>query len=129
MYKRQPLERFHAAGPAPTPPTQAVLREAFLWSEKRTVSKTATFGTVSYTHLRFSAFLAGRGLGTVSERVCIDFVENQTGVRLGSLRESVNDRDVKAVRRPVVLLVDVLAGGCIEIDRPVICLLYTSRCV
>jgi integrase len=69
---------------------------------------------------RFSAFLAGRGLGTVSERVCIDFVENQTGVRLGSLRESVNDRDVKAVRRPVVLLVDVLAGGCIEIDRPVI---------
>jgi putative transposase len=39
-----PLERFHAAGPAPTPPTEAVLREAFLWSEKRTVSKTGTFG-------------------------------------------------------------------------------------
>ena len=39
-----PLERFHTAGPAPTPPTEAVLREAFLWSEKRTVSKTATFG-------------------------------------------------------------------------------------
>ena len=35
---------------------------------------------------RFALFLAGRGLGTVSERVCIDFVENQTGVRLGSLR-------------------------------------------
>jgi putative transposase len=39
-----PLERFHAAGPAPTPPAEAVLREAFLWSEKRTVSKTGTFG-------------------------------------------------------------------------------------
>ena len=39
-----PLERFHAAGPAPTPPLEAVLREAFLWSEKRTVSKTGTFG-------------------------------------------------------------------------------------
>jgi putative transposase len=39
-----PLERFHAAGPAPTPPTETTLREAFLWSEKRTVSKTATFG-------------------------------------------------------------------------------------
>jgi integrase/recombinase XerD len=69
---------------------------------------------------RFAGFLAGRGLGTVSERVCIDFVENQTGVRLGSLRESVNDRDVKAVRRPVVLLVDVLAGRAVEVDRSVI---------
>ena len=69
---------------------------------------------------RFSGFLAGRGLGTVSEGVCIDFVENQTGVRLGSLREPVNDRDVKAVRRPVVLVAEVLAGRAVEIDRSVI---------
>jgi integrase/recombinase XerD len=69
---------------------------------------------------RFAGFLAGRGLGTVSEGVCIDFVENQTGVRLGSLREPVNDRDVKAVRRPVVLLADVLAGRAVEVDRSVI---------
>ncbi len=69
---------------------------------------------------RFAGFLAGRGLGAVSERVCIDFVEKQTGVRLGSLRESVNDRDVKAVRRPVVLLADVLAGRAVEVERPVI---------
>jgi len=69
---------------------------------------------------RFAAFLAGRGLGTVSERVCIDFVENQTGVRLGSLRESVNDREVKAVRRPVVLLAEVLAGRAVEVDRSVV---------
>ena len=69
---------------------------------------------------RFAGFLAGRGLGAVSERVCIDFVEKQTGVRLGSLRESVNDRDVKAVRRPVVLLADVLAGRAVEVDRSVI---------
>lgn len=69
---------------------------------------------------RFVVFLAGRGLGTVSERVCIEFVESQTGVRLGSLREPVNDRDVKAVRRPVVLLADVLAGRSVEIDRSVI---------
>jgi hypothetical protein len=52
--------------------------------------------------------------------VCIDFVENQTGVRLGSLREPVNDRDVKAVRRPVVLLADVLAGRPADIGRTVI---------
>jgi integrase len=69
---------------------------------------------------RFSGFLAGRGLGTVSERVCIDFVENQTGVRLGSLREPVNDRDVKAVRRPVVLLAEVLAGRAVEVNQSVI---------
>jgi hypothetical protein len=36
---------------------------------------------------RFVAFLAGRGPSAVSERVCIDFVEKQTGVRLGSLRD------------------------------------------
>ena len=69
---------------------------------------------------RFVAFLDGRGLSAVSERVCIDFVEKQTGVRVGSLRESVNDRDVKAVRRPVVLLADVLAGRAVEVDRSVI---------
>jgi integrase/recombinase XerD len=69
---------------------------------------------------RFAVFLAGRGLGTVSEEVCIDFVANQTGVRLGSLRESVRDRHVKAVRRPVVLLADVLAGRPVEVDRSVI---------
>jgi integrase len=71
---------------------------------------------------RFVVFLAGRGLGSsmVSEQVCIDFVENQTGVRLGSLREPFNDRDVKAVRRPVVLLTDVLAGRLVDVDRSVI---------
>jgi integrase len=69
---------------------------------------------------RFVVFVAGRGLSAVSERVCIDFVEKQTGVRLGSLREPVNDRDVKAVRRPVVLIANVLAGRPVEIDRSVI---------
>jgi len=69
---------------------------------------------------RFELFLAGRGLGMVNERVCIDFVENQTGVRLGSLREAVSDRDVKAVRRPVVLLAEVLAGRPVDVGRSVI---------
>jgi putative transposase len=36
-----PLERFDAAG-APALPTPALLREAFLWSQERTVAKTAT---------------------------------------------------------------------------------------
>lgn len=69
---------------------------------------------------RFAVFLAGRGLDTASEPVCIDFIANQTGVRLTSLRESVMDRDVQAVRRPVVLMADALAGRAVEVDRSVI---------
>lgn len=69
---------------------------------------------------RFAVFLAGRGLDTASERVCIDFITNQTGVRLGSLQESVKDRDVQAVRRPVLLMAEALAGRTVEVDRSVI---------
>jgi integrase len=69
---------------------------------------------------RFAAFLAGRGLDTASDRVCIDFIANQTGVRLGSLREPVSDRAVQAVRRPVVLMAEVLAGRAVEVDRAVV---------
>ncbi|WP_249019417.1 DDE-type integrase/transposase/recombinase [Conexibacter sp. S30A1] len=41
-----PLERFDAAG-APALPTPALLREAFLWSQERTVTKTATVSLYS----------------------------------------------------------------------------------
>jgi len=60
---------------------------------------------------RFAAFLAGRGLSMASDQVCVDFIANQTGTRLGALREPVTDRDVKAVRRPVVLMADALGTG------------------
>ena len=69
---------------------------------------------------RFAAFLAGRGLSTASDQVCVDFIARQTGTRLGALREPVADRDVNAVRRPVVLLADALAGRAVIIGRPVI---------
>lgn len=69
---------------------------------------------------RFAVFLAGRGLDTASERVCIDFIAKQTGVRLGSLRQPVKDRDVQAVRRPVVLMTEALAGRAVEVDRSVV---------
>jgi integrase/recombinase XerD len=59
---------------------------------------------------RFAAFLVERSLETASDRVCVEFVAEQTGVWLGSLREPVTDRRVRAVRRAVVLMVDVLAG-------------------
>ena len=69
---------------------------------------------------RFAAFLAGRGLSTASDQVCVDFIADQTGTRLGALREPVTGRDVQAVRRPVVLMADALAGRAVVIDRPVI---------
>ena len=69
---------------------------------------------------RFAAFLAGRGLRTASDQVCMDFIAGQTGTRLGTLREPVADRDVQAVRRPVVLMADALAGRAVVIGQPVI---------
>ena len=69
---------------------------------------------------RFAAFLAGRGLSTASDQVCVDFIANQTGIRLGALREPVGDRDVQAVRRPVVLMAEALAGRAVVVDRSVI---------
>jgi integrase/recombinase XerD len=69
---------------------------------------------------RFAVFLAGRGLDTASEGVCLDFITDQTGVRLGSLRDPVKTREVQAVRRPVVLMSEALAGQTVEVDRSVI---------
>ena len=69
---------------------------------------------------RFAAFLAGRGLAVAGGQVCVDFIAAQTGIRLGALREPVMDKDVQAVRRPVVLMAGALAGRAVVIDRPVI---------
>ena len=69
---------------------------------------------------RFAVFLAGRGLDTASEGACIDFITDQTGVRLGSLRESIKNRDVQTVRRPVLLMREALAGRTVEVDRSVV---------
>ena len=69
---------------------------------------------------RFATFLAGRGLDTANDRACIDFIANQSGVRLESLREPTSNRDVQAVRRPVVFMADVLSGRTIDIDRSVV---------
>ena len=56
--KESPLERFTAGG-APASPTPALLREAFLWSETRTVTKTATV-SLHGNDYEVDAALAGR---------------------------------------------------------------------
>ncbi|MGO9908549.1 MAG: DDE-type integrase/transposase/recombinase [Solirubrobacteraceae bacterium] len=55
---RAPLERFDSAG-APALPTPALLREAFLWSQERTVTKTATVSLHGNSY-EVDAALAGR---------------------------------------------------------------------
>jgi integrase/recombinase XerD len=69
---------------------------------------------------RFAAFLAGRGLNSASDQVCVDFIASQTGTRLGALREPVRDKGVQAVRRAVVLMADALAGRAVVVDQLVI---------
>ncbi|HEY8721481.1 DDE-type integrase/transposase/recombinase [Pengzhenrongella sp.] len=58
-----PLERFLAPGP-PALPTPAALREAFLWSQRRTVTKTATFSLHGNIY-EVDAALVGRRIEVV----------------------------------------------------------------
>ncbi len=68
-----PLERFHAAGP-PTIPTPEQLREAFLWSEKRDVTKTATVSLHGNTY-EVDASLVGRKVDVVFDPFNLTEVE------------------------------------------------------
>lgn len=58
-----PLERFMAAGP-PTLPSLVELHEAFLWSERRLVTKTATV-SLHGNHYEVDAALVGRRVDLV----------------------------------------------------------------
>jgi hypothetical protein len=70
---------------------------------------------------RFAVFVAGRDLAAVSEQVCLDFLAEQTGVRLMSLSDPVvGEKAVQAVRRPLVLVADALAGRAVEAGRLVV---------
>jgi putative transposase len=77
---QSPLERFHAAGPVPTPPQPAVLREAFLWSEKRTVSKSATFG-LHGNEYEVDAELAGHAVELVFDPLDLTELEVRRGAK------------------------------------------------
>jgi len=69
---------------------------------------------------RLAVFLVERGNASASEQMCLEFIANETGYKLGSLREPGTSRAVQAVRRPVVLMVDVLAGRELDLDRAVV---------
>ncbi len=61
--QQTPLERFLAAGPV-TPPDLVLLREAFLWSHHRKVSKTATLSLFGNSY-EVDAALVGRTVEVV----------------------------------------------------------------
>ena len=90
----------------------AVLREA-----RRSE---VTIGKYQVVLDRFAGFLAGRGLDSASDQVCVDFIASQTGTRLGSLHERVQDKRVQAVRRAAVLMAGALAGRELVVDQSVI---------
>ncbi|MGH3393820.1 MAG: site-specific integrase, partial [Streptosporangiaceae bacterium] len=79
-----------------------------------------TIGKYQIVLGRFAAFLAGRGLDSASDQVCMDFIASQTGIRLGSLHERVQDKRVQAVRRAAVLMAGALAGRELVVDQSVI---------
>ena len=79
-----------------------------------------TIGKYQVVLDRFAGFLAGRGLDSASDQVCVDFIASQTGIRLGSLHERVQDKRVQAVRRAAVLMAGALAGRELVIDQSVI---------
>ncbi len=68
-----PLERFEAGGPFPLP-TPAQLHEAFLWSERRMVTKTATVSLHANT-FEVDAALVGRRVELVFDPFDLTTVE------------------------------------------------------
>jgi len=71
--EQSPLERFEAAG-APALPTPALLREAFLWSEERTVTKTATVSLFGNQY-EVDAALVGRKVELVFDPFDLSRIE------------------------------------------------------
>ena len=79
-----------------------------------------TIGKYQVVLGRFAAFLAACGLDSASDQACVDFIASQTGTRLGSLHERVQDKRVQAVRRAAVLMSGALAGRELAVDQSVI---------
>lgn len=121
---QSPLERFHAAGPAAAPPEPAVLREAFLWSEKRTVSKTGTFG-LHGNEYEVDPELAGRQVEVVFDP--LDMTELEVRTTNGTVARAIplvvrrhvhpKARVEEVAERPVATGIDYLGLLAARRDR------------
>jgi len=59
----------------------------------------------------FARFLEARGRALPSEADCLDFIAERSGSRLAGLREPTSCRRAQLARRPLILLMESLAGG------------------
>ena len=59
----------------------------------------------------FAGFLEARGRAVPIEADCLDFIADRSGVRLAGLREPTSCQRAQFARRPLILLMETLAGG------------------
>jgi integrase/recombinase XerD len=65
----------------------------------------------------FAGFLEARGRALPIEAECLDFIFERSGVRLTGLREPTSCRRAQLARRPLILLMQTLAGGVPEVGQ------------
>lgn len=76
--------------------------------------------TIKRHQVEFNAlarFLKARGRGIPSEADCLDFIAERSGSRLTTLRERTGSRGAQLARRPLILLMEVLAGGTATVGQ------------
>ena len=104
-----PLERFSAHGQF-TPPSAAQLREAFLWSEHRLVTKTATVSLHANTY-EVDAILVGRRVELVFDPFDLTTVEvRYQGRPMGDAIVHVIHRHTHPMARPEAAIAAVSTG-------------------
>ncbi len=59
----------------------------------------------------FAGFLEARGRAVPTEVDCLDFIAERSGCKLAGLREPTSFRRAQLARRPLILLMECLAGG------------------
>ena len=65
----------------------------------------------------FAGFLEARGRSLPTEVDCLDFIAERSGCRLAGLREPTSSRRAQLARRPLILLMETLAGGVPEVGQ------------
>ncbi|MGI8428855.1 MAG: hypothetical protein ACR2OB_06010, partial [Solirubrobacteraceae bacterium] len=64
-----------------------------------------------------AGFLEARGRSLPTEVDCLDFIFERSGCRLTGLREATSSRRAQLARRPLIMLMETLAGGIPEVGQ------------
>ena len=65
----------------------------------------------------FAGFLEARGRALLTEADCLDFIAERSGCMLAGLRAPTRCRRAQLARRPLILLMEALAGGFPEVGQ------------